>query len=268
MSTISNTVHRFGSGLCAIVPACGRATRLAPYPCPKELFPIGWQEIDLGGRVERRPKVAGQYLVEALQLAAPEAIYMVVGQGKQDLCAYFTPPQFADNIAFIYRESTPSMVHTIDAAYNWTRSATVLFGMPDTIVTPADAFVRLAAEHRQRGADLTLGAFYTDEPHRFGMIEIARDGRVVAQVDKPAQTSLRTMWGIAAWESGFTEIAHELVQDPPARGREVVLGDAIDRALARGLAVNAVVFEDGAYLDVGTAAGIERALERVGAAAR
>jgi glucose-1-phosphate thymidylyltransferase len=246
--------------LTAIVPACGRATRLTPYPSPKELFPIGWQDIDVNGRVERRPKVVSEFLVESLLRAKPETLLVVVGIGKQDLTAYYTPPRFPPNIAFVYRESTPSMVHSIDAARVWTRDSTVMFGMPDTIVEPEDAFVRLLAHHRDRGAVLTLGVFPTDEPHRFGTVDLGSDGRIVGHFDKPASTHLRTMWGIAVWEPAFTELLHALASRTSRQDREVVFGDAIDQALSLGWPVHGLEFEDGQYIDIGSDAGIRKAL--------
>ena len=41
----------------AIVPAAGKGSRLWPFPCPKELFPVGYQDIDIKGAMEKRPKV-------------------------------------------------------------------------------------------------------------------------------------------------------------------------------------------------------------------
>jgi glucose-1-phosphate thymidylyltransferase len=132
--------------------------------------------------------------------------------------------------------------------------------MPDTVVEPEDAFVRLLAHHREHSAALTLGVFPTDEPHRFGMVDLRDGGRIVAHHDKPASTHLRAMWGIAVWEPSFTAMLHDLAVSPLRQDREVVFGDAIDRAIEQGWPVHGVSYADGRYIDVGSDAGIRLAL--------
>ena len=53
--------------IVALIPAAGRGSRLAPFPCPKELFPVGYQDYPVGGTSEKRPKVVSQYLVENMR---------------------------------------------------------------------------------------------------------------------------------------------------------------------------------------------------------
>jgi glucose-1-phosphate thymidylyltransferase len=45
-----------------LVPAAGRARRIAPLPCSKELYPIGFQRMK--GMEELRAKVVSYYLLE------------------------------------------------------------------------------------------------------------------------------------------------------------------------------------------------------------
>ncbi len=44
--------------IIGLIPAAGQATRLAPLPCSKELYPIG---LERGGA---RPKVVCEYLLD------------------------------------------------------------------------------------------------------------------------------------------------------------------------------------------------------------
>ena len=50
-----------------LVPAGGQAERIAPLPCSKELFPLGFQF--MAGSSQPRPMVVCHYLVEKFQLA-------------------------------------------------------------------------------------------------------------------------------------------------------------------------------------------------------
>lgn len=75
--------------IVGIIPAAGKGTRLAPFPCPKELFPVGYQDYEVKGRIERRPRVVSQYLFEELVLAGAQQIFIVPGEGKHDIARYY-----------------------------------------------------------------------------------------------------------------------------------------------------------------------------------
>jgi glucose-1-phosphate thymidylyltransferase len=138
----------------------------------------------------------------------------------------------------------------------------VLFGFPDTIVEPDDAFSRLLATHRATEADLTLGLFPTDRPGAFGMVRLEGD-RPVELIDKPRETDLRLMYGMACWGPRVTALQPALLARAPA-DRECVPGDIFAAAIAAGLRVRSVTFAEGRYLDVGTPAELNRAVERYG----
>jgi glucose-1-phosphate adenylyltransferase len=55
-------------------------------------------------------------------------------------------------------------------------------------------YERMMQQHRDSGADVTLGTILVDpaETHRFGVVEVARDGRITGFLEKPKQTDLRS----------------------------------------------------------------------------
>jgi len=63
-----------------LLPAGGKATRLAPLPCSKELYPVGFRALDEGESV--RPKVVCHYLLEKMRLAGVIKVYIVLGKAK------------------------------------------------------------------------------------------------------------------------------------------------------------------------------------------
>jgi glucose-1-phosphate thymidylyltransferase len=134
--------------------------------------------------------------------------------------------------------------------------------MPDTLIRPRSAHQRLLAEHARAGADVSLGVFPTDQPQRFGMVDIDEHGRVVGNVDKPATTSLRYMWGFACWSPGFGALMADYLREVTAPPSEVVLSSVFQRAVERGLRVMAVKFDDGEYIDIGTASSLKQSLHR------
>ncbi len=50
-----------------LLPAGGTATRIAPLPCSKELYPIGLHSVGQDGSL--RPKVVSHYLLEKMRSA-------------------------------------------------------------------------------------------------------------------------------------------------------------------------------------------------------
>lgn len=243
-----------------IIPAAGQGRRLYPFPCPKELFPVGYGDFVVDGRRVKRPKVVSQYLVDQMVEAGAERLFIVIGDGKHDICRYYGSGEtFGVDIAYLYQTRLAGMPYAIDLAQPWIGDATILFGMPDTIIEPRDAYRRLLEFYRRTDAELAIGLFATSTPSKFGMVRVRENGDVVETVDKPAQTDLRHMWGNACWGKRFTD----LIRAHLARGpfpKEVVLGDIFNLALEQRLRFKGLVFEEGRYIDIGTTEELDDAL--------
>lgn len=251
------------SKLVGVIPAAGKATRLFPYPHPKELLPIGAQQIEVDGQLEERPKVVSQYLIENMMGGGIRQFFIVLGTGKCDIMTYYGSGMSRDiDIAYLYQEQLQGMPFAIDLIYPWLHGdETIMMGMPDTIIKPPTAVDRLLEAHRMWDADLTLGLFRTRTPAKFGMIGTDEDFNVTEHVDKPTKTSLNWLWGLACWDMRFMELMHEAIPELQRDPGELVLGSFFDLALDRGLRVKALPFENGRYTDVGTYDDLKHALE-------
>lgn len=247
-----------------LIPAAGRAKRLTLLPGSKELFPIGFYNATLGGRVCLRPKVVSHYLLEAMVLAGVTKVYMILSKEKCDILRYYGDgAEFGAPIAYLVIDHFSGMPYTLNQAQPWLMDDTVIFGMPDTLFTPTDVFVDLLKRHSATRDDLTIGLFPTSNPQRFGMVALAAGDRVLKVIDKPAQTNLTHMWGMACWSPCFTHFMGEYLQKiPPPSEREVVLGDVFQAAVDEGLNVGAVRFDDGQYIDVGIPEDLRYAIQR------
>jgi len=251
------------NNIVAIIPAAGKGSRLSPFPCPKELFPVGYQNIEIDGKIQKRPKVVSQYLVENLVSAGAERIFFILGEGKHDIMRYYGDgKRFGTNITYLYQEELRGMPSAIDLARYWQKDDTVLFGMPDTILEPRNSFETLLQYHNEIQAVLTLGLFPTDNPSKFGMVDIDEDANVIYTIDKPKATHLKNMWGIACWSPEFTALIDEFLNRNEYRGKEIVLGDVFDYALELKLKVKGLVFEEGQYIDIGTTTELNQALKQ------
>lgn len=152
------------------------------------------------------------------------------------------------------------MAHSIDLAYDWVKSSTVVMGMPDTIVSPSNCIKQLVEQHRRDSAELSLGLFPTDKPHKFGMVKTDTDANITYHQDKPTRTDAKSMWGVAVWEPSFTQLLHDQTREAPASVKEMALGDVFDAMMQQGKTCKAYPITDGRYYDIGTYDDYRRAV--------
>lgn len=204
-----------------LLPAAGSASRMAGLP--KFLLPI--PEGTLISLHAERMQTAG---VEGIALGYSDKIRDVLSINK--------PPE---SVLYL---GGKTLAHTIANAQFLVGDQSVVFGMPDTYFTDADAYRRVI-DCLERGADVAVGVFQThpDQRSKLGMCQVEWD-RLVDVVDKPAQTDLVYAWGILAWRPVFWQHIH---------AADATVGDALPRAIRAGLDVRAVRME-GAYYDCGT----------------
>lgn len=249
--------------LVGIIPAAGKGTRLSPFPCPKELFPIGYQDFLVGETMQKRPKVISQYLIENIIDAGAQQIIFILGEDKHEIMRYYGDgSRFHVDIAYLYQEKLKGMPYAINLARPWIGDADVLFGMPDTIIEPKNAFQQLLAHHCRTDSDLTLGLFLTEHTSKFGMVELTQENEVKRIIDKPQSTTLQHMWGCACWSASFTALIENYLFSHPYNGKEVVLGDIFSFAVEKQFKVNALVFQKGQYIDIGTVDELDAALKK------
>jgi glucose-1-phosphate thymidylyltransferase len=248
--------------IVGVIPAAGKGSRLYPYPSPKELFPVGYQDIFLDGKIQKRPKVISQYIIENIVNAGAKRIMFILGKDKHEIMEYYGDgSRFGVTIAYLYQEMLYGMPYAINIARTWTEQNTVFFGMPDTIIEPKDAFIRLHNYHCENKSELTLGLFRTDNPTKFGMADVDDKGNLTSVLDKPAKSDLQYMWGCACWSPEFTKLINIYLLENPYSGKEVVLGDIFQRAVEVGMKVKGLPFKDGRYMDIGTAEELDNALK-------
>lgn len=262
-----------------LLPAAGQATRIAPLPGSKELYPIGFRSVD-GGR-SLRPKVVCHYLLEKMRLAGITKAYIVLRSGKWDIPGYLGDGAMLNmNLGYLIMGLPFGVPYTLDQAYPFVQEARVALGFPDILFRPDDAFTKLLARQAARNVDVVLGLFPTDQAHKAGMVDFDAAGRVHLVVEKPDQTDLRYMWGLAVWTPVFTQFMHQYLSTKnlwPASAiavdrslsdtnnsvqpqQDLPIGDVFQAAIDHGLRIEAEVFAEGACLDIGTPENLVRAV--------
>lgn len=251
-----------------LIPAAGQATRISPLPGSKELYPIGFRSVEDGSL---RPKVACHYLLERMRLADVRKAYFVLRSGKWDIPTYLGDGTIVDmNLGYLIARLPFGVPYTLDQAYPFIQNALIALGFPDILFEPEDTFKRLLARLATSHADVVLGVVPLDQPHKGGMVDFDAEGRVRLVVEKPAQSNLRYSWCTAVWTPVFTEFMHEYLAGIETgknlvQQRELPIGDVVQTAIENNLRVEAEVFSDGTFLDIGTPEDLIRAVRHFAA---
>ena len=243
-----------------VIPAAGLGSRLDPYPVAKELLPLGWQDWPVDGRSEKRPKVVSQFAFESLIEAGATRMVMVINDRKADLIRYYSDgSRWNVGVGYVHQAEARGLPFAIATALPFLANATVILGLPDTVVQPHGCLAGLMRWHRnQRSPDgngpaLTLAAFPADNPQKLGMIALDSEGRVTQHEEKPKVTSMTLMWAAAIWEPEFTELLRQTVDaNRKIVGPELKFGAIIDEALRRGLDVRGHHVPGSTCIDIGT----------------
>ncbi|MEM7028150.1 MAG: sugar phosphate nucleotidyltransferase [Chloroflexota bacterium] len=255
--------------IISLIPAGGQATRISPLPSSKEIFPIGFQQL-ADGRL--RPKAVCNYLLEKMRLAGAKKSYIVLRKGKWDIPAYLEDGAMLDmDIAYLIMRLPYGAPYTLDQAYPFAKDAMIVFGFPDILFEPEDAFVQLLNRQTETGAEVVLGLFEATNPQKADMVAFDDSGRVTDIVVKPPQTNLTHTWMMAVWTPRFTDFMHNYlqvaidkmnsdVQDDSLSPPEVYVGHVIQAAIDEGMHVDQVVFQQGKYIDIGTPDDMIRAI--------
>ncbi|NEQ69509.1 MAG: dTDP-glucose pyrophosphorylase [Symploca sp. SIO2D2] len=254
-----------------LLPAAGHGTRISPLPMSKELYPIGFRLVEPDHSL--RSKVVGHYLLEKMHLAGISKAYVVLRSGKWDIPNYFQDGAMLNmDLGYLIMRLPFGVPYTLDQAYPFVKEALIAVGFPDIICQPDDIFIKLLARLRASNSEVVLGLFPTDYPQKVGVVDFDQEGRVYQILEKSNRTDLPYMWGVAVWTPVFTNFMHEYLakresqklqsngKNNPQLQRELPLGDVIQAAIDVGLPVEAEVFADGEYLDIGTPEDLVRAV--------
>lgn len=254
-----------------VIAAAGRATRIAPLPCSKELLPVGVHREPPALR--GRPKAVSQYLLEAMRAGGARRVFFVVRDGKLDIAAYYGDgARLGLSIGYLMMGEPWGPPFSAAQAAPFVEEATVFFGFPDILIRPEDGFARLVDRLRATGADAVLGLFRGRLTDPLDRVDVDAAGRVTALVTKEERPPRRdgdVGYMIVAWAPSFTRFLVAETARLAAEARAGVhgpspdwpLGAVIAAAVRAGLHVDSVTMEDARFLDIGTPAGLAEAAD-------
>jgi glucose-1-phosphate thymidylyltransferase len=241
-----------GSEYVALLPAAGIGSRLPNRTISKELLRFGASQED------GSPVIS--HVLNCIRLAGINDVIVVLREGKQDICEYLASNEWNHfNFTFKITPGTSGVPETVALGLGECQARSVIFGFPDILFEPRDAFAKLIHRLENSAADVVLGLFPTTSPHKMDMVETDDSGRVVNILIKPDSTTLDRSWILAVWRSSFSTYLHELVYGDAARLAEMAvncdgshLGHVFQLAMADGMHIDSESFDNGRSLDIGT----------------
>jgi glucose-1-phosphate thymidylyltransferase len=268
--------HNFDQGgdrpmeLIGLIPAAGTASRLSPLAGSKEILPVGVGPTR--HQPDSRPKVCCQYLLERMQSAGAEKAFIVIRDGKWDIPSCLGNGSSLDiSLAYLMMNAPFGVPFTLDQAYSFVKDAVILFGFPDILFYPENAFGLLRQRQKESRADIVLGLFEADDPASVDMVHLGEDGHIAGIEIKNPASKARYSWIIALWTPVFTQYLHcfvteklKVLQQPDALkkpGSEIYMGAVIADAIQDGLTAVPLMLNNGRFLDIGTPENLLRAPE-------
>lgn len=261
-----NPVSEVERGIVGLIPAAGTASRISPLPSSKEILPVEFSSSADGGEL----RVSSSFVLNSMQQAGVQKVYWVLRDGKWDIPSYFgNGARFGLSMAYLVTHVSYGVPFTLREATPFLGNALVVFGLPDILFRPADAFRRLLEHRRATNAAVTLGLFPVERPEHADVVERDRNGRVrQIHIKTPPRQSpkdeFEQAWMMAVWTPAFTEFmsaylesaldAIEEQEDGPSD--ELFLGTVFQAAINAGYGVEAVSFTEGQCIDIGTPEGL------------
>ena len=224
-----------------------------------------------------RPKVVSHYLLEKMQRAGARKAFFILRKGKWDIPEYYgNGGSLGIDLGYLIMGKTYGAPYTLDQAYPFVRTARIVFGFPDILFGPPDAFGRALRRLSNTKADIVMGLFRAHDIRIADMVAVDQAGQVRELVIKPLDTKLKYDWVFAVWTQTFTEFLHEYLAEPRTAGEspnaalpaELTMGHVIQAAIREGIRTQSVVFPRHAYLDIGTPEGLRKVAAGLRSAAK
>lgn len=226
------------------IPAGGKGSRLQPLGFSKELAPIAGRAVI-------------EYLIGRMRLAGIDKIFINTSPDKTDLITYLsTKSEYKDNLVFIVRERK-GLLDAVVSPHEFIKDDDYLvFGLPDTIWFPEDAFKQII--EFKNDSDLTLGLFDSGKPESYDSVVTGNSGLIKSiEVKVPSPKSIWT-WGIGMLRAG---IASELLRLGEKQVTNYPLFGTAMHDFAKSHDAYAVELKDSSYIDIGTPEDFEKARE-------
>jgi len=246
------------NNLVGLIPCAGKGSRLGNLPFSKELYPLGFENVE----GQQNVKTVSSYLIDHMKDAGVNNFHIIIKEGKWDIPAYFNKVRNW-NLNFCYHIAKVDygVPFSINMAYPFIKDKIVCFGFPDILFKPNNVYSKLLSKlSSNRDVSIVLGVMPLARPDKSDMIEFDHKGNIKRIIIKSSTVKhLKNGWINAVWNSEFTEYLNSYVSNllkenslKDLKNSEIYIGDVIRAAIEDGYNVDSVIFEQGTCLDIGT----------------
>lgn len=230
-----------------ILPMAGKGSRLQPIAFSKELYPVSFAG---------RHFTISEFNIRAMCRANVDEIKLVVQPDKQDISTYYAHSKYPISVYFYTSKSLPeSCLFPINGLHD---DDICLFGLPDTLFTPSDAFTKIKDE-LIGGVDLCLGTFKVPDGSKYDSVKwnpLTKEVEGVLVKSTPPLSNW--IWGIWGANVKTLKLLKKKVLTQKRGRKERLLGVGFDM-LAKDKRVKTTAIQLGdQYFDIGTMDAIVR----------
>ena len=244
----------------ALIPAAGAGSRLGKLPFSKELLPLR--------------KTGESPLQSSIPVAIENAVgvlidgditcqHIIIASGKTDIPEYLGDGRrFGATISYHLADRSPGVPYSLDVAYPFVESCDVVLIFPDIVFRPPSA-VRDLKQHRSSAeTGVTLALVPTTRGDKVDVVSIDAAGLVKSIRAKPGAHVRGWTWIAAGWSPPFSEFMHRFLAatTPVPEDNslpELYVADVLNAAIDSGISVDAICFENGDAIDLGTPEDLE-----------
>lgn len=231
-----------------LIPAAGEGTRMRPFTraYPKELLPVG-------------EKAVIEHAIHTLKEAGIDDICVVVGWKQHAILDYLrSGEEYGVKITYAVQDERDGLAGAVKAAGHVIGDESFAVVLGDNYLESMDVVKNMREFHESNGFVATVGAFETDNPSSYGIIDPGEDNKVEGLVEKPDESEAPSNIGITGVYILGPEIFDAIEEIGKGAGGEYQLTDAIDLLRKKGKKVGYTKIE-GDYIDVGTPERLRKA---------
>lgn len=163
----------------------GKGSRIQPIAFSKELYPVSFKS---------RHFAISEFNIRAMMRAKVDEIKLVIHPDKIDIAKFYSRAKYSTSVYFFNSKSLPeSCLYPIKGLHD---EDICVFGLPDTLFSPADSFVKIINELK-KGSDICLGTFEVSDGSKYDSVDIdGKTGKVNGVLVKQSPPLSNWIWGI------------------------------------------------------------------------
>lgn len=240
----------------AVIPAAGKGTRLEPLTLsiPKEMIRVG-----------TKPVI--EHVLDLVKAGGVKDAMIITGWKKGAILDYLgSGERIGMNVCYRVQDEQKGIGHAVHMARDWIDKDDFVLVYGDNYFKPTSMINDIIRFHKEKGSFATLVLHPVEDPRRFGIVKIDKDGKVLGMIEKPTLEEAEdyktngTFYNIAGLIILNNEIFNYIEKTPPGKNNEIQMTDAIELMRGDGKPVYGYIFE-GLRFDIGTFESIELADE-------